>query len=189
MSERSNTHSGEFMGAKGPENKPQDHNEHKPHTPEHVRHEHAEALGKIKLEIEQTAESGEDLKKDLAAESEQSNQPVFLNKELRQKALNDVLSKTRHHLNKSEKSLSKFVHKPFVEKVSVVAASTVGRPSGLAAAGATALIGGLLLLYLSSHYGYEYRFSAYGLLLICGFAVGILFELASKLLLRKKQSR
>lgn len=188
MPESNIHHGGEFISPKGPENKPQSHQEHKHHTHEKVRHEHAEALGKIKLEIEQSAESGEELKKDLAAETKQPDQPRFLNNELRQKALKDVLSRTRNHLNKPEKSLSKFIHRPLVEKVSVVTASTIGRPSGLAAAGFVAFVGGSLLLYLSNHYGYEYRFSAYGLLLGCGFVAGLLIELFVKLMRRGKHS-
>lgn len=188
MSESNNHRGSEFISPRGPENKPQSHQEHKQYSPEKAHHEHAEALGKIKLEIEQTAESGEELKKDLAAEAKQPDQPRFLNNELRQKALKDVLSRTRHHLNKPEKSLSKFIHRPLVEKISVVSASTIGRPSGLAAAGFVALLGGSLLLYLSNHYGYEYRFSAYGLLLGCGFVAGLLIELFVSVLRRGKNS-
>lgn len=178
----------EQKGLQGPENsseaQPDHEHEPKPHEPD-TRHEHIEALDKINLEIEQTAESGEELKKDLAAETKQPNQPRFLNKELRQKALTDVLGRTRRHLNKPEKSLSKFIHLPLIEKVSDVAAKTVARPSGLIAAGIAALFGGITLLYVSRHYGYEYRFSAYALLLAGGFLLGILVELLFKLFRRR----
>lgn len=158
------------------------------HQPEahHARHEHQEALEDIKLKIETEAISGQEINVGEKTVESQPEQNLLLNKELKSKALRDTLRQIRHHLSKPEKQLSKIIHQPVVEKVSDLSGKTVARPSGVLLGGIIAFFGSLAILYITKHFGYEYRFSAFIVLFVGGFLLGLAIELLLRLARPKK---
>ena len=158
---------------------------HHVHTPEKtsVGPEHRLALENIKLKIEEEARPASEV----TVEGEgPEKSPFLISKDLKAKALKDLLRQTRRHLHPASRQFSKIIHTSAVEKVSDVAGGTVARPSGLLGAGLFALLGGLGLLFVTNHYGYEYRFSAFLFLLAMGFILGLITELIYRLLWLKK---
>lgn len=87
---------------------------------------------------------------------------------------------TMHHVRKglrpAERSFSRLVHQPTVEKVSDIAGKTITRPSGVIGATAFGLIGLLALFGIAKYVGFQLSGSEMPLLLLTGFAVGLLTE-------------
>lgn len=152
----------------------------------HARHEHQEALEDIKLKIETEAISGQEIDVGEKTSESKPEQNLLVDKDLKAKALRDVLRKVRHHLSKPEKQLSKIIHQPAIEKASELGGKTVARPSGLLFGGISAFLGSLAFLYITKHFGYEYRFSAFILLFVGGFLLGLAIELMIRLTRSKR---
>lgn len=150
------------------------------------RHEHAEKLEEIRVKAEQEAKAAEITKSELAPEKPDNDQPLYINRELKDMAYKRTLKRTRSRLPAPLRPLSKFIHQPAVEAISEFGAKTIARPSGVLAGGITAFLGSSLVLWVSRHYGYEYNFLLFALLFIGGFFVGLILELLIRLLRRGK---
>lgn len=112
----------------------------------------------------------------------------YVNKELRTMALQRTMLRVRKQLNPADRLLSKAIHNPAVEKLSEVGSKTVGRPSGLLGGGLAAAIGTTVYYYAARHYGYEYNFSVFLVLVAAGFIAGLAVEFISKLFRNKSAS-
>ena len=170
--------------------------EHHKATPEHESREQAERLKHIhekgekaenearnnieaiQKSIEESAVSGKEYS---TAEKETPQNTVYgVNKELKSTAYKRVLKKTQSQLSTPEKTLSKVIHNPIVEKTSDVAAKTVARPSGILFGGIGAFIGTLILLYISKRSGFTYNYLVFVLLFIACYILGVIIELLAK---------
>lgn len=107
--------------------------------------------------------------------------------QLKATAYTRTLHRIQTHLNPRERSLSRFIHRPGIEKASNIGAQTVARPIGILVGSVFALIGSSLLLYLSKQYGFRYNFLFAGALFIAGFALGLFVELVSRPFIAKKR--
>lgn len=157
---------------------------------ESTRHNHAEKVERIRSQIEAEAKSKhehEEHHKTKESEKTELEQPVLINKELKQMTYKRTLRKTQNKLPAPYKTLSKVIHQPVVEAVSEVAGKTVARPSGVLMGGVFAFIGSSLFLWISKHYGYEYNFLLFLSFFAGGFIIGILVELGLYLANRKSK--
>ncbi len=167
--------------------------EHHKHTPEHESHHQAERLKEIhekgekaeheaknniesiQKSIENAAISGKEYS---TTEKETPQNPSYgLNKELKSTAYRRVIKKTQSQLSTPEKTLSKVIHNPVVEKTSDIAAKTVARPTGILFGGIGAFIGTLVLLYISKRSGFTYNYLVFVLIFVSCYAAGSIVEL------------
>lgn len=110
---------------------------------------------------------------------------LWNSRELKEHTYNQTLASVRNKLSKPEKTLSKIVHKPSVEKVSDAMSATVVRPSGVLFGGVFSFIGSLLSYFLAKKLGGELRYSVFAAFFVGGFILGLLVEL----LIRLKRAR
>lgn len=87
---------------------------------------------------------------------------------------------TMHHIRKdlrpTERTLSKVIHQPTVEKVSDLAGKTVARPSGVIGATSFGLVGLIFVFGIAKYAGFQLSGSEMPLLLGVGFIAGLLTE-------------
>ena len=132
----------------------------------------------------------ESIKKDIdaAGATPQLALPSALSPGQAQQVLRIYLGKVRHHLSNSDQAFSKFIHNPGVSKVSEVTGRTIIRPSGILSGGFFTLFGSALYLYATHTTGYSYSFSVALALFVCGFLIGVLVEMAYRVLTRNHQT-
>lgn len=148
------------------------------------RHEEAEE-DKLKGNIERIRKNAEkaaiesDKTRAEARQQDEVHTPKdsFVNKELKDMAYARTMNRVRQQLSPVGRKFSKLVHQPVVNTVSEGVAKTVGRTSGLFAGGLVALVGTSAYYWISKHYGYDYNFLIYLILLAGGFVVGWLIEM------------
>lgn len=106
--------------------------------------------------------------------------------ELKTQAYNRGLNNIRQQLPLASRTFSKVVHQPVVDATSNVVAATIGRPVALLLGASTALIGAVILIYASKHYGFRYNYLLVFLLFLVGFTIGLVFELIKWLSTRRQ---
>jgi hypothetical protein len=109
-----------------------------------------------------------------------------LTKTLKDEKYVHTLVQTQTQLKGPEKSFSKLIHRPSVERFSNLAADTVARPSGILGGASGALVGSLIVLLSAKHYGFAYNFLLFLFLFAGGFALGLVVELAYNFLHKRR---
>lgn len=152
----------------------------------HAEHAPKDNLESIKQSIESTAISGKEYS---IAEKEKPSHhgPHFVTRKLKNDAYKRLLKKTSTHLSKPEKTFSKVIHRPIVEKTSEIAGKTVARPSGILFGGIAAFIATVFLLIVSKRAGFTYNYLFFFLVFIGGYFAGLFVELIYRLI--KKPAR
>ncbi len=135
-------------------------------------------LSSIKQSIEKTALSGKEY-----TVGEKEHRPAQTSaypntKELKQQAYRRTIKKAQSHLRGPEKSFSKAIHNPTVERVSDVAAKTIARPSGFLLGSICAFIASSIILYISKRSGFTYNYLLFVIVFAGGYVVGVIIELA-----------
>ncbi len=150
------------------------------------KHKSGEHMDAIKKSVETQAISGKEM---MPSESAANNAPQdgYINRELKDMAFKRTLKNTRRHLSAPSQLVSKVIHQPMVEKVSEVASTTVARPSGIIGGGSFALLGSILLLWLTKHYGYEYNYLMFIVFMAVGFGIGLVVELMLHMAFAKRR--
>lgn len=145
----------------------------------------SDSIESIKRSIESTALSGKEYS---VGEKETKQSHTFgVTKHLKKDAYKRVLKKTQTHLSTPERTFSKAIHNPAVDKVSDVASKTVARPSGILFGGIGAFIGSLVVFYISKRSGFAYNYLLFLLIFIGGYLLGLIVELFYRLLKPAKQ--
>ncbi len=171
-----------------------------------VTHEHHERAEKHRVEQAEKArqeKSNENLDKirELAkAESEEAKKvapteqpegetdsPLGVQQSLKATAYDRTLAKIQRKLPVAKRTFSRITHSPVVDKVSIVSAQTVARPSGMLGGGICAFLGSLIVLYYSKHYGFTYNYLLLVILFAAGYLAGAALEFAIWLLYSRKQ--
>lgn len=147
------------------------------------KHEHNDNIEQIRAKAEKEATNAREVPTDREDKHHRPTE-AFVNKELKQMAYERNLQRVRRHLSPAGRRFSKFIHRPVVDSVSEGAAKTVGRPSGLMGAGIVALVGTSVYYYLTKHYGYEYSYTVFLLLLAGGLILGWCLEALYRLIRR-----
>lgn len=130
----------------------------------------------IRQKISETAAKAAETKVDKGAAAD-DKQPLYVNRELKAESFRRTLNRTRKHLSKPQRALSKAVHQPVVDALSKVGEKTIARPTGLLTGSIIALAGSSYLLYSAKHYGYQYNYLTVILLFAAGYALGLVIEL------------
>ena len=86
----------------------------------------------------------------------------------------------RQNMSKPERTFSKLIHAPLVEKTSEALGKTVVRPSGIVGATIAAFLGLLSIYSIAKFAGFELSGSEMPLLLATGFIIGLFVEWAFK---------
>lgn len=166
----------------------QDHEARLARAAEHAhetKHEKAERVHELQHEAQERAKSLHEMpveRKEHAPDV--SHMPV--NRSVKEAARRRVMKRVQKHLRPDERLFSKITHNPAVDAVSRAAEKTVARPSGLLGGSFFAFLGSTAYLWIARHYGYEYNYLLFFLLFVGGFGVGMLIELLSRAVRRKK---
>lgn len=134
-------------------------------------------LEKARTDAE-TIERDDPLARLQQAESESAKQAptpppnAFLQKQSLQRELTSIQRKE----SAPARALSKIIHQPVIRTTSEAAGKTISRPSGLLGGGIVAFLGTSVYLYLAYHIGFTYQPTVFLVLLVAGFALGILIE-------------
>ncbi|MBA3757904.1 hypothetical protein H0X09_03530 [Candidatus Saccharibacteria bacterium] len=171
-----------------PEEHGPDHSSEKIDTSPEIQgtvHENKHKIESIREAANKEAEKSEHIIIDDDEKQPQLSDQAYVSKELKTMAYNRLLGRAQKNLNPFQKPISKFMHQPVVEKASEITATTIGRPSGILGGGIMALVGSTVYYYLTKHYGYNYNFSVFILLLAAGFGTGWIIELLLKRLHKK----
>jgi hypothetical protein len=133
--------------------------------------------------------SKETTKKQVEIDTPDSSEDVrWWSKELGSLTFDRTLSSVRRKLSAPEKQLSKFIHKPVIEKVSDFGGKTIARPSGILLGGIFSFVGSLSVYLLARHIGGELRYSVFAATFVLGYLLGLIVELIWRLIARKKTS-
>jgi len=136
----------------------------KPTAEQEARHEVYEKAISV---AEYNSSSGEDV---TVAE------PVAKTKQGNKLSFNTTMHHARKNMKPVERSFSKVIHQPIVEKTSEVIGKTVARPSGLIGAGIASFIGLLFIFGIAKYAGFQLSGSEMPLLLLIGLVSGLLIE-------------
>lgn len=134
-----------------------------------------DTIENIKRSIESTAVSGKEY--GVTEKETKQTHTYGVTKHLKKDAYKRVLKKTQSHLNTPEKTFSKAIHNPVVEKVSNVSAKTIARPSGILFGGIGAFVGSLVIFFISKRSGFTYNYLIFILIFIGSYFLGLVFEL------------
>jgi hypothetical protein len=107
---------------------------------------------------------------------------VPIDSKLRDVAYERLLKRTRRHLNPTERPISAFIHQPAVNTITEALERSIGRSSGILMGGLAGLTGSLAYYFFARHYGYDYNFSVFPLLMVGGFIMGWLLEFLWRLI-------
>lgn len=121
-------------------------------------------------------------------EEDNSSDVRWWSKELGRQNLDRTLASVRRSLSAPEQQLSKFIHRPVVEKVSDLGGKTIARPSGILLGGIFSFVGSLGVYLLAKHLGGELRYSIFAITFVFGFILGLIVELLWRIFSRKKSS-
>ena len=102
----------------------------------------------------------------------------WFSQEYRTVAYKQLLSKTRTHLSRPQKAVSRLIHQPTIEKYSEIGSKTVARPSGVLSGSILSFITSLAVYLVSKRNGYDMTYTIFIISFIGGFIAGVVIELA-----------
>lgn len=128
---------------------------------------HIETIAKSKEDTPITNES-----------TEKNNEDIrWTSSELLSQTYQRTLVSVRNRLSKPEKTFSKTVHNPLVEKASDLAGSTIARPSGILFGSIFSFIGSLVGYIIARRLGGEIPYSIFAFMFVVGFVFGLILEM------------
>lgn len=148
------------------------------HNKEREHHQSAEqkkhTIENIQKSIESTAVSGKEYS---VGESETPNEQQYgTTRKLKKSAYKKVIKQTQKSLKGPERSFSKAIHQPTVERVSEVTAKTIARPTGILFGSICAFVVSAVVYYLSKRNGFTYNYLLFLLVFVGGYTLGLLIE-------------
>lgn len=141
-----------------------------------------ESVSNLEMAAKTEAVSGQEIT--IGEHEAASHSQVGVHRELKQTAYDRSMERIRSKLSPPARVFSKVIHNPAVEIISNGTAKTLARPSGILGGATAALIGSLVLLYLTKHYGFAYNYLLFVFLYIGGYFLGLLTEILLKLFRR-----
>lgn len=97
-----------------------------------------------------------------------------------------TMKETQAHMKPAQRSFSKVIHNPAVEKTSEAVGSTVARPNAILVGSLSAFLFTLGLYLFAKYYGYPLKGSETIAAFILGWAVGLLFDYLRVMITGKK---
>ena len=141
-----------------------------------TKNEAAERLPQLQHEAQERAKSLNEVRVE-REETTPEVPRVAIDRSVKEAARRRVMRRVQRQLRPDERLLSKFTHNPVVDAASRAAEKTVARPSGLLGGSIFAFVGSSAYLWIARHYGYEYNYLLFLILVIGGFGLGMLAEL------------
>lgn len=155
--------------------------------------EHVEnKIEKLRSSIEHEATSKSEHQKrnfNNISDQENSYHHHYITKKIKAVTYNKTLNETRKSLSKPQQILSKIIHQPVVESVSEIGAKTVARPSGILSGGIVGFFGSTLLIFFAKDIGFELPSSAFIILFVFGFIIGISLELLWSIIMKRRYGK
>lgn len=145
---------------------------------------HLDSLEDIRKKVTLEAQSSKDLHLD-QYETKPEEKNLYVTKDLKELSYRRILKHVRHQMNTPTRLFSKVVHLRQIENLSEFGTKTIARPIGIIGGALTALMGSIVLLYLSKHFGYSYNYFAFFILFSIGFLGSILIEVLIKVLFHR----
>jgi hypothetical protein len=103
-------------------------------------------------------------------------QPAVASKKEKQRSFDTTMHHARKNMRVLDRSFSRVIHQPVVERTSDALSKTVARPSGLLGAGIASFIGLMLIFGVAKFAGFQLSGSEMPLLLIVGLVSGLFIE-------------
>lgn len=122
--------------------------------------------------VEDEAISG----KEITVGERQSSPQMTIDRKAKSQSYRKTLRKVQTNLSKPERTLSKLIHQPVIEKASSFGAATIARPSGFLAGSLATLLGSAFLLIAAKRYGFNYNYLVFVILFVAGYILGIAVE-------------
>lgn len=97
-----------------------------------------------------------------------------------------TMKETQAHMKPAERSFSKVIHNPAVEKTSEAVGSTVARPNAILAGSISAFLLTLVIYLFARYYGYPLKGSETIAAFIFGWIIGLLFDYLRVMITGKK---
>lgn len=130
-----------------------------------------------------TTPSSESLMINIAETESDTQQPTtVVDRYLVNHLTNKTIQDTQAKLKPIEKSFSKVINQPIIDKSSEILDQTIFRSSGIMGGSVLAFVGSLLYLLFVNYTGINYNFELFFVFLISGFVLGITIELVFKLI-------
>ena len=135
--------------------------------------------------------------KEAAAKAEKKTEPVAAKLEKKRDtpaarrakakaSYKKTMKETQAHMKPAQRSFSKVIHNPAVEKSSEVVGSTVARPNAILTGSVLAFLFTLALYVFARYYGYPLSGSETIAAFILGWVVGLLFDYLRVMITGKK---
>lgn len=144
-------------------------------------------LKAIQKSIESAAISGKEYSVGERETANTSTQSITLNRTIKKNAYKKTLSKAQAKLSKPEKTFSKVIHNPTIERASDITAKTAARPSGILLGGIGAFLGSLIIFIISRRTGFAYNFLVFLIIFVLFYIFGIVLEFFLQLIKRRSQ--
>ncbi|MDQ5932501.1 MAG: hypothetical protein QG649_586 [Patescibacteria group bacterium] len=143
-------------------------------------------LEKLKESAEKAAEVEKKQNEAPVAKAEKRRDTPAQRRARGKASYNKTMKETQSQMNAPEKTFSKVIHNPVVEKSSEVVGATVARPNAIVAGSVTALIFTLGLYLFAKYYGYPLKGSETIAAFILGWVVGLLYDYLRIMITGKK---
>lgn len=147
----------------------------------------AEAAARHEVGIAHEAEAAAQEREQTKQPAQQQSQAAPTKAQLK-KNFERTMTQVQQDMPPAEKTFSKVIHNPAVDKVSTALGSTVARPNLIIAGGLGTLIIGAAVYLVAKHYGYPLSgFEAIGAFIL-GWLIGAVIEFARVGFLNTKRS-
>jgi tetrahydromethanopterin S-methyltransferase subunit G len=121
-------------------------------------------------------------------EQPSDNEPsvFFETAKIKAETFTHTMRRVRKSLTPSERRVSKFIHKPVVERTSELAAKTVARPFGILGGSVIGLVAMVITLMAAKRVGTEIPYTIFPLFFAGGYLITVGLELFIRLFKRRK---
>ena len=144
-------------------------------SPERTTEKSAAELSKEALKQATTKEK-EPSHKEKLADNPERRQKGPITKRQQAEAFDRTMTDARTHMTPAERTFSKVIHNPVVEKTSEVVGSTVARPNAILSGSISAFIIVLGVFLIAKHYGYPLSGAETVIAFVIGWLIGIVYD-------------
>jgi len=120
-------------------------------------------------------------------QAEQHNKSHGLHASDRDESFEETMDQVRQELPRSSRPLSRFIHRPAIERLSEVLGKTLFRPNAILAGGVTAFVGVLGLYFYAKYMSFSLQGSETIIAFAVGWIAGILFDFFKTMFTGSKQ--
>lgn len=152
-------------------------------TPEESPDAVEKQVERARTEAQQEAVSGREVSK---GEYKAKEEPAHRPHHTRQESYKHTMRNVRAELSAPERTFSKVIHAPAVERISDAVGKTIARPDAILSGSISACIFVLALYVMARFYGFELRGSETILAFLVGWALGIVFDIVRGIIRGKR---